>query len=52
MKVIGSRFGRTGTLSMKYALQELGFDPCYHMETVFKHPSHIKFWYDAILNDW
>ena len=31
LKVIGAGFGRTGTLSLKLALEELGFGPCYHM---------------------
>jgi hypothetical protein len=31
LKVIGAGFGRTGTLSIKAALEELGFGPCYHM---------------------
>lgn len=31
MKVIGAGFGRTGTMSLKVALQQLGFDPCLHM---------------------
>ena len=44
MKVIGSGFGRTGTLSLKAALEILGFAPCYHMEEVIKRPSHIKHW--------
>ena len=47
MKIIGSGFGRTGTLSMKQALEELGFGPCYHMEEVIKHPRHIKYWDDV-----
>jgi hypothetical protein len=47
MKVIGSGFGRTGTLSMKVALEQLGFDPCYHMETVLTRPSHLNFWHDV-----
>ena len=34
MKVIGSGFGRTGTTSIKAALEQLGFGPCYHMEEV------------------
>ncbi len=34
MRVIGSGFGRTGTLSLKLALEELGYGPCYHMEEV------------------
>lgn len=31
LKVIGAGLGRTGTLSMKLALEHLGFGPCYHM---------------------
>jgi hypothetical protein len=31
MKVIGGGFGRTGTTSLKVALQTLGFGPCLHM---------------------
>lgn len=45
LKIIGSGFGRTGTLSLKAALEILGFDPCYHMEEVIKRPSHINMWY-------
>lgn len=47
MKVIGSGFGRTGTLSLKHALEELGFGPCYHMEEVLKNPAHVAVWHDA-----
>ncbi len=55
MKVIGSGFGRTGTLSMKRALEELGVGPCYHMEEVMQHGSHVRVWHDASLGlpvDW
>ena len=31
IKVIGAGFGRTGTLSLKHALERLGFTKCYHM---------------------
>ncbi|MQA01166.1 MAG: sulfotransferase family protein [Dehalococcoidia bacterium] len=31
MRVIGVGFGRTGTLSLKSALEELGAGPCFHM---------------------
>jgi Sulfotransferase domain len=34
--VIGAGFGRTGTMSLKVALEELGFGPCYHMSEVFE----------------
>lgn len=44
MQVIGSGFGRTGTLSMKAALEQLGFGPCYHMEEVFRRPAHVRAW--------
>ncbi|XP_063689204.1 uncharacterized protein LOC134822226 [Bolinopsis microptera] len=34
LQVIGAGLGRTGTLSMKLALEELGFNPCHHMAEV------------------
>ncbi len=46
MKVFGTGFGRTGTMSLKIALEKLGMGPCYHMREVVSHPSHIKIWYD------
>lgn len=47
LKVIGAGFGRTGTLSLKAALEELGFGPCYHMTEVFHHPEHVPLWLAA-----
>jgi hypothetical protein len=47
VKVIGAGFGRTGTTSLKAALERLGFDPCYHMTEVFTHPEHADFWVAA-----
>jgi hypothetical protein len=47
VKVIGAGFGRTGTMSLKVALEELGFGPCYHMVEVFEHPEHVDFWQSA-----
>ncbi|CAN5635879.1 hypothetical protein BH24ACT22_BH24ACT22_14470 [soil metagenome] len=47
--MIGAGFGRTGTMSLKAALGELGFDPCYHMSEVFENPDHIETW-DAAAN--
>ncbi len=44
LRVIGAGFGRTGTLSLKEALNQLGFGPCYHMTEVFSHPEHIELW--------
>lgn len=48
MKLIGAGFGRTGTLSMKQALEELGFDPCYHMQEVIARPQRMRAWYDIV----
>jgi hypothetical protein len=47
VKVIGAGFGRTGTMSLKVALETLGFDPCYHMTEVFANPEHTGFWVSA-----
>jgi hypothetical protein len=47
VKVIGAGFGRTGTWSLKAALEVLGFGPCYHMTEVFAHPGHADFWSSA-----
>ena len=45
LKVVGAGFGRTGTLSLKNALEKLGFGPCYHMMEVFPRPDHIAMWH-------
>lgn len=45
LKVIGAGFGRTGTLSLQAALEELGFARCYHMtEVLAAHPEHASVW--------
>ncbi len=44
LKVIGAGFGRTGTMSLKMALEELGFGPCHHMIEVLRSPEQIDFW--------
>ena len=38
LDVVGAGFGRTGTLSLKHALEMLGFDRCYHMREVRERP--------------
>lgn len=44
LEVIGAGFGRTGTLTLKTALEVLGFGPCHHMTEVLAHPEQIPFW--------
>jgi hypothetical protein len=41
LKIIGAGLGRTGTLSLKVALEQLGFARCYHMTEVLAHPEHV-----------
>lgn len=47
LSVIGAGFGRTGTLSLKLALERLGFGPCYHMLEVLENPAHDAVWLEA-----
>ena len=46
LKIIGAGFGRTGTMSIYTALNQLGL-PCYHMLEVLENKdnkSHLDFW--------
>lgn len=45
LDIIGAGLGRTGTHSLKLALETLGFGPCYHMAEVFEHPAHAEAWH-------
>lgn len=44
LSVIGAGFGRTGTESMKLALEHLGFGPCHHMKEVIANREQLKLW--------
>src|SRR5918993_398322 len=44
MRVIGAGFGRTGTTSLKAALEKLGFGPSYTLGEVFRNPEHVSVW--------
>ncbi len=44
LKVIGAGLPRTGTLSLKLALEQLGFGPCHHMSEIFPHPEQATLW--------
>jgi hypothetical protein len=48
LKVVGAGLGRTGTHSLKIALEQLLGAPCYHMLEVFEHPEHVPEWHRAI----
>ena len=55
MKVIGVGVGRTGTYSLKLALERLSLGPCHHMEEVLFNPSaQVPLWAAALQGhaDW
>src|SRR5262249_273300 len=47
LKVIGAGLGRTATLSLKFALEQIGFGPCYHMTEVMSNPAASAHWVRA-----
>src|SRR2546425_219793 len=49
LRVVGVGLGRTGTHSLKLALEELLGGPCYHMLEVFEHLEHAPVWHDAAI---
>ena len=44
IKVFGAAFGRTGTDSMREALDMLGFGPCHHMREVNANEEQKRLW--------
>lgn len=44
LEIIGAGFGRTGTSSLKIALEHLGFGPAHHMHEVRDHPEQLPLW--------
>ncbi len=49
MHIIGAGLGRTGTYSLKLALNRLGVGPCHHMEAVILNmPVQVPLWAAAL----
>src|SRR4029079_15469522 len=49
MHVIGAGVGRTGTYSLKVAINRLGLGPCHHMEAVLQNmPQQVPLWQAAL----
>jgi len=48
LKVIGTGFGRTGTDSMRIALNILDVGPTHHMHVVGKDKRHRQLWLDLV----
>ncbi|MEL7449489.1 MAG: sulfotransferase family protein [Pseudomonadota bacterium] len=49
MQIIGTGVGRTGTYSLRIAINQLGFGPCFHMEDVLQNmPVQVPAWNAAV----
>jgi hypothetical protein len=51
LRVIGAGLGRTGTLSMKAALERIGYGPCHHMIDILTAPERAGRWLEPT-HDW
>lgn len=47
LQIIGTGVGRTGTHSLKLALEQLGFGKCYHMIELFQQPENLVYFEKA-----
>ena len=55
VKLIGLGVGRTGTYTLKLAINQLGLGPCHHMEEVLKNMEvQVSLWSEAVRGnaDW
>jgi hypothetical protein len=48
MHVIGAGLPRTGTLTQKLALEQLGLGPCYHWVNLIADLDHVELWHRAL----
>jgi Sulfotransferase domain len=51
LRVVGAGLGRTGTHSLKLALERLLGGPCYHMTEAFGRPDDTAVWHAAVRGD-
>jgi hypothetical protein len=47
VRVIGAGLGRTGTTSLKAALERVVGEPCYHMNELWDRPDDLPIWRQA-----
>jgi hypothetical protein len=55
LRLVGAGLGRTGTTSLKIALERLLGAPCHHMMELFGHPEQVPVWHAAVrgeIPDW
>lgn len=51
LDIIGAGFGRTGTSSLKIALEHLGFGPAHHMFEIRDNPHLLPLWQGVARGD-
>jgi len=51
LRVVGAGWPRTGTTSLKIALETLLSSRCYHMYDLFAEPRQIEAWEQALDGD-
>jgi len=51
IQLIGAGLGRTGTMSLKLALERLLDGTCHHMKEVGAHPDEVPIWHAAMRGD-
>ena len=51
MKVICAGWGRTGTRSLKYALERLTGEPSYHMQNILLNKKDAQIWHNLIFQN-
>ena len=47
LQIIGAGYGRTGTMSLKLAIERLGFGPCFHMSEAIANQACVPGWLEA-----
>ncbi len=55
LRIVGAGLPRTGTFSLKTALELLLDGPCYHMLELVQNLEHVPTWHDAVrgkMPDW
>ena len=51
IQLVGAGLGRTGTMSLKLALERLLGGTCHHMMEVFSHRDEVPIWHAAMLGE-
>jgi len=52
IQLIGAGLGRTGTMSLKHAIERLLGGTCHHMAEVYGHPGEAPVWHAAMTGEY